>query len=423
MASISTDRNGRRKIQFTDAKRKRQTVRLGKMPKRDAQSIKIKVEALLAAQISKRPIDDETARWVASLDDWLECRLAAVGLLRRRESALLGEYLDGYIKSRTDVKPITRVKYKTTRNYLIEAFGSARCLRDITQGDADEWRRQLIRKGHAENTIRKHMAVAKVFFNAATRMKLIDANPFEDQKATIQPNDERFYFVSEEEAEKVLAACPDAEWRLIFALSRYGGLRCPSEHLALTWGHVDWENDRIRVPSPKTEHHAGKALRTIPIFPELRPHLEAVFDECWLHSAEPQGDSPVIRNYRNTNANLRTRLKRIIRQAGLEPWPKLFQNCRSTRETELIESFPIHVVCSWIGNTEAVAKNHYLQVTEAHFRKATQNPTHPVHDSPVWDGQKKQESLQLSEFFTPDNDGQSLNMKKIAEAGLEPARP
>ena len=33
--------------------------------------------------------------------------------------------------------------------------------------------------------------------------------------------------MTRELAEKVLAACPDAEWRLIFALSRYAGLRCP----------------------------------------------------------------------------------------------------------------------------------------------------------------------------------------------------
>jgi hypothetical protein len=38
-----------------------------------------------------------------------------------------------------------------------------------------------------------------------------------------------------EERNKVLEACPNAEWRLIFALSRFGGLRCPSEHLVLTW--------------------------------------------------------------------------------------------------------------------------------------------------------------------------------------------
>ena len=56
--------------------------------------------------------------------------------------------------------------------------------------------------------------------------------------------------------------------------------------------------------------------------------------------------------------------------AGLQRWPKLFQNLRSTRETELADDFPIQVVCDWIGNTEAIASKHYLQVTEDHFARA-----------------------------------------------------
>ena len=32
---------------------------------------------------------------------------------------------------------------------------------------------------------------------------------------------------------KVIEACPDGQWRLLFTLARYGGLRCPSEILAL----------------------------------------------------------------------------------------------------------------------------------------------------------------------------------------------
>ena len=58
---------------------------------------------------------------------------------------------------------------------------------------------------------------------------------------------------------------------------------------------------------------------------------------------------------------------------------KPFQNLRSTRETELAETYPIHVVCAWIGNSEAVAAKHYLQVTDEHFERAqkvTRNPTH-----------------------------------------------
>jgi hypothetical protein len=58
---------------------------------------------------------------------------------------------------------------------------------------------------------------------------------------------------------------------------------------------------------------------------------------------------------------------------------------RSTRETELAEQFPIHVVCKWIGNSQPVAAKHYLQLTDEHFERAllsgeaTQNPTHAAH--------------------------------------------
>ena len=45
---------------------------------------------------------------------------------------------------------------------------------------------------------------------------------------------------------------------------------------------------------------------------------------------------------------------------------------RSTRETELAESYPMHVVCQWIGNSQQVAAKHYLQVTDEHFERASQ---------------------------------------------------
>ena len=65
-------------------------------------------------------------------------------------------------------------------------------------------------------------------------------------------------------------------------------------------------------------------------------------------------------------------LKLCQKRAALNPWPKLFQNLRSTRETELADQFPIQVVCDWIGNTEAIASKHYLQVTEDHFARAVE---------------------------------------------------
>jgi hypothetical protein len=163
------------------------------------------------------------------------------------------------------------------------------------------------------------------------------------------------------------------------------GLRCPSEVLSLTWNDVDWDRSRITVHSSKTEHHEGKESRIIPLFPELLPYLREVFE------AAQTGSTYVITRYRQANVNLRTQLQRIIAKAGLKSWPKLFQNLRSTRETELAERWPEHVVCAWIGNSKVVARKHCLQVTEEHFEQAAgvtsqdngvaQNPTQQMSES------------------------------------------
>jgi integrase len=152
---------------------------------------------------------------------------------------------------------------------------------------------------------------AKQFFRAVLRNRIIPENLFADAKPPSQVNEARKFFVTLEAASKVLDACPDTEWRLLFALSRFGGLRCPSEHFALTWADVDWERERFLVRSSKTEHHEGKAERWVPVFPELRPYLEAAFDQA------EDGAVYVFPRRRDTSANLRTRLMKIIRRAAL----------------------------------------------------------------------------------------------------------
>ena len=364
MASISSDPNGRRRIQFFDGDGKRQTIRLGKISKRNAEAVKSKVEDLVGAKITGQTPTDETSRWLVGLEESLYGKLARVGLIKHRGVSILGLFTRHYIDNRSDIKQGTRINLDRARTYLIDFYGADRPMREITPGDAEDFQQHMIRTGRAENTVRRAIGRARQFFTAAQKRNLIQSNPFEGIAATVKANPDRFHFVSREDAAKVSDACPDAEWRLIFALARYGGLRCPSEILALTWPDIDWERSRIRVPSPKTERHEGMSSRVIPLFPELHPHLLAAFDMA------EEGSEYVITRYRSANSNLRTQLLRIIRRAGLEPWPKLFQNLRSTRETELADEFPMHVVCKWIGNSQPVAAKHYLQLTDEHFERA-----------------------------------------------------
>jgi integrase len=369
MASISHDKKaGTRIIQFVAGDDRRRSIRLGKVSQRIAEAIKVRIEQLNAAVITGHSVEADTARWLTTIDKRLADKLAAVGLIPERKVARLQEFIDGYLITRTDIKPRTRINLEQSRRWLIQFFGADRRLADITAGDADEFRRWLF-----ENTARRHCGRAKQYFRAALRKRLMEANPFGDMKGcSVKANRSRDYFVTLDDAKKVLEACPDAQWRLLFALSRYGGLRCPSEHLALTWNDVDWDGNRITIHSPKTEHHEGKESRVVPIFPELRPYLNDAW-ELAEDGATHVVTIPSIR--RNGDANLRTRMEKIIARAGLKPWPKLFHNLRATRETELAQQYPMHVVCEWIGNSQPVALKHYLRVTDGDYATATAQPT------------------------------------------------
>jgi integrase len=271
----------------------------------------------------------------------------------------------------------------------VDFFGADKLVRDITAGAADNYKMHLIGEKLAPMTVRKRLQFAKMIFRAMVKHRLIESNPFAEVKfkATMDPARQRF--ITREETTKLLAACPNWEWRLIVALARYGGLRCPSEILSLRVGDINWEANRICVTSPKTEHHPGKGSRMIPLFPELRPYLDEAFD------AVPEGVEYILARFRSRaigpkgwrNCNLRTTMEKIIKRAGLVPWPRLFHNMRASRETELSERFPIKVVTAWIGNTPDIAMQHYLQVTDEHWQRALEGDgngqeTNPAEVSP-----------------------------------------
>jgi hypothetical protein len=77
--------------------------------------------------------------------------------------------------------------------------------------------------------------------------------------------------------------------------------------------------------------------------------------------------------------------EKAILKAGLQPWPRLWQNFRATRATELADSHPSHVAAAWLGHTERIADDHYRQVTDEHYQRAVTEatgrlPAHPTND-------------------------------------------
>ncbi len=427
MASISCDASGNRTIQFVAADRRRRSIRLGKVPVKTAEEVRRRVEYLAAAVGSGTAPDADTVRWLTSIGDDLHGRLAAVGLVesRARATAGLADFTAAYIAGRPDIKPRTRSNLEICARRLVEYFGAGKVLAEVKPGDADEfcaWLRGRYAQATAARTIKR----AKQFFKAAARKRLVTENPFAECKAGHQHNKARAFFVTPEMAAKVLDACPDVQWRVLFALARFGGLRCPSETLSLEWADVDWEKARMRVHSPKQENDESGGERWVPIFPELLPHLREAFEQA------EDGAVYVVTRYRDQSVNLRTELNRIIRRAGLETWQRPWHNLRATRQTELSARFPLHVVCYWIGNKEAVAAEHYLQVTDEDFRRgaesgaesgavAVQNPVQQASAASRTDSQSKQKNPGKQGFLQSAAVAcETAQIAQIPPRGLEP---
>ena len=91
-------------------------------------------------------------------------------------------------------------------------------------------------------------------------------------------------------------------------------------------------------------------------------------------NTERRGEHVIGTNDRSSAKNLRTTFEKILKRAGVDAWPRLMQNLRSSRETELAQQFPIQTVTAWLGNTPKVALENYLQVRDEDFTKAIGEP-------------------------------------------------
>ena len=85
----------------------------------------------------------------------------------------------------------------------------------------------------------------------------------------------------------------------------------------------------------------------------------------------------------------------VVSLPAEQVWPKICQNLRSARQTELEESLPSHVVGKWFGNPQMVAAQHYSEVTEEHYAKAAQIP---AQYAPVTPGKGQERTKGTSAF-------------------------
>ena len=103
----------------------------------------------------------------------------------------------------------------------------------------------------------------------------------------------------------------------------------------------------------KTEHHANRAIRILPLLPAIETELLKLFAEA------EEGAEYVFPNIQ-ADTNLRKGLTIMIRRAGVMLW----QNLRASGSTDFAKNLPSHVAAAICGHTEQIAQEHYWTITD-----------------------------------------------------------
>ena len=349
------------RIWFKDKDGKRRSIRLGRVTRRDADALRVKIDALLSATLSGNSLDRETVIWLADLGSELYDKLLTVGLVPERKRMNISDLFEQFIDNR-HVKDSTLITYRNVKRNMVDFFGAEKAVHEIKPIDASEFYRNILGE-LSENTAKRRTGIARQVFRWAVLVEVIDRNPFDQSqiKVSVRSNKLRQRYIPAEDVIKIINTCPNHDWKLIFALTRFAGLRCPSEVLALKWTDVDRARNRFRITSKKTAH-AGKHERWAPLFPELLK---------FLLPAEQDSSNRgfVIEGYRI--ANLGTRAQKIITRAGFDVWPSLFVNLRRSWVNDVRRNYPDAMARLWAGHTEGVSDEFYLQSVESDFERAS----------------------------------------------------
>lgn len=393
MATIHKVRGKKYAVRFRDHNGKTHEL-YGYLKKPTAMEHGAKLDRCIALLKRGDEMDPRLQDWLDELPDAIYSKLAGWGIVKARAYAgTLAELIEIFVTGEKSVgmKPNTIKNYRQVGNHLIQYFGATRPVNMISEKAAHEFYAEYTRK-YLPGTWGKNIKTVKQFFRHAVKLEWIRKNPFEGLKGTNVTSTDRFFTVTTEMFSQVLDHCRNSQERLILVLGRYGGLRIPQELQFMEWGDFHVTEGFFVVKTPKKEKKANQdrgiftdyATRRVPLFPEVEEAFQEYFEDF------PAGGPRFLFSNSHllpaqfrvivTTQGLTSRLKKIVRQAGISLWPKPFQNLRSTRETELINyfGFPIQEVTKWLGNSPAVAVKHYIQTSPAIFRQAqtTRTDTH-----------------------------------------------
>jgi integrase len=374
MATLTVDRRSGKivgyNIQWSEGKR-RHTIYLSSRTyrRKTAERFKELVETLVYYRKNGELVPDKAVtNRLADVPAELQAKLAHVGLINVTKSKTCKELWETVIKHKAnEVKPQTLNMYRHTQTLFFKLFSPNEPIEKMTAEKLLDWKASLFAQGYVEASVAGHMKIVKTVFGWAADHDWLAKSPMRKISTGSFVNRNKDRIITMEEYAKLLAACPNQEWRTIIALARIGGLRCASELKQLRWSDIHWEQNRFLVRSPKTEQHEGHRERIVPLFSDLRAELERHFS-----LAETKGNEFVIERYQKTAWGLHHHFNKIAKRAGLGIIIRPFDNMRMTRSNEVERRFGSKKESLWIGHSERVMVKHYLMLEDEDYDEAAE---------------------------------------------------
>jgi integrase len=181
----------------------------------------------------------------------------------------LRDFCAQYIKSRTDVQPNTRKRYKSSSQNLDTFFESAP-LSTITEARVEDFKSARLAAGSRAAGINRDLSLLRLLLRHAKRERYIALNPLESPDLFMNERKERLQarpFTLEEE-QRLLAVAKGYLKPLILLLVDTG-LRVGKEALPIRWSDLDLDNGLVYVRQSKTK--AG--IRCLPMTARLKAEL------------------------------------------------------------------------------------------------------------------------------------------------------
>ena len=366
MASLSsTKRNGKTCFQiWVGAEPNRRNIWLGAVSKTRAHEIFSFVIQLESAAATNTQIGPAAKHWLKGLDDRFHTKLVKAGLAHARASDSVKTFFAERLMS-LECSARTRDIYQRAHIKFFEFMGNDCNLRAITPKMAhDFYHVHLVKAGLAESYRGKTARVIREFFDKALTFELIDRNPFAGFEIASEVDRSRHVYIDRPDIIRLVAKAVDARWRCMFGFAGLCGLRSRSELAEICWECINWDESTFTVPKVKTK------TRTVPIFGDFRPFLEAYHQQVIGLDMQTVATGRIFPNCPSQTQLVR-KLNQTIAKAAMQPWVKPFMNLRSSCETYLIRlGFDLTTVTTWLGNSPKVAQKHYLQVTPGDIAKA-----------------------------------------------------